>query len=66
LGILRAKGFTGRLTVESVSGATVATQPSDSASFEVVPAPCSQATCTVSVVVGSPSGHEFADFTYRD
>lgn len=66
LGILRAKGFTGRLTVESVAGATVATQPSDSASFEVVPAPCSQATCTVSVVVGSPSGHQFADFTYRD
>ena len=66
LGILRARGFAGRLTIESVSGATVATQPSAAASFEVVPAPCAQATCTVSVVVGSPSGHQFADFTYRD
>ena len=66
LGILRAKGFTGALNVESVSGATIVAQPSASASFEVVPEPCAQATCTVSVVVGSPSGRELASFTYRD
>jgi hypothetical protein len=66
LGILRAKGFNGALNVESVAGATIAAQPSASAAFEVVPGPCAQATCTVSVVLGSPSGREFATFTYRD
>ena len=66
LGILRAPGFTSALNVEQVTGATVAAQPTSSASFEVVPGPCAQATCTVSVVVGSPAGREFAYFTYRD
>lgn len=66
LGILRAKGFAGQLTVGQVTGATVSTPPSASASFEVVPDPCSQATCTVSIVVGSPAGRQFAYFTYRD
>jgi DNA-binding beta-propeller fold protein YncE len=66
LGILRASGFTASLTVESVTGATVAAQSGTSASLEVVPEPCAVAICTVSVVVGSPSGRQFAYFTYRD
>jgi hypothetical protein len=32
----------------------------------VVPEPCATAACTVSVVVGSPAGQQFAYFTYRD
>lgn len=66
LGILRARGFTGELTVSQVSGGTVLTPPSASASFEIVPDPCSQATCTVSIVLTSPAGRQFAYFTYRD
>ena len=66
LGILRASGFKAALTVEQITGATALTPPSGSASFEVVPDQCASATCTVSVVVGSPAGREFAYFTYRD
>jgi hypothetical protein len=66
LGILRAPGFNAALNVEQISGATAVTEPTSSASFEVVPAPCAAVTCTVSVVVGSPAGREFASFTYRD
>jgi hypothetical protein len=66
LGILRAPGFSGPVNVEQVTGATVAAQPGSSASLEVVPEPCDAATCTVSVVVGSPAGRQFAYFTYRD
>jgi len=65
LGILRASGFTAPLRVENITGATVAANPSASASFEVVPEPCATTTCSVSVVVSSPSGREFAYFTYR-
>jgi hypothetical protein len=66
LGILRAGGFTGALNVEQITGATVAAQPSGSGAFEVVPGPCALATCRVTVVIGSPAGHEIAYFTYRD
>jgi DNA-binding beta-propeller fold protein YncE len=67
LGILRAPGFTSSFNVDQITGATVATtQPSGSASFEVVPAPCAALVCTVSLVVSSPAGREFAYFTYRD
>jgi len=66
LGILRASAFRAPLTIERITGAGVATQPSASATFEVVPEHCPAATCTVSVVVGSPAGREFAYFTYRD
>jgi hypothetical protein len=52
--------------VDRFKGASVAVPPSASASFEVVPDPCSLAICTVSLVVSSPSGRQFVDFTYRD
>lgn len=65
LGILRAKGFSGQLTVDQLTGASIAVAPT-SASFEVVPDPCSLAVCPVSIVVSSPSGRQFAYFTYRD
>jgi hypothetical protein len=66
LGITRAPGFTGALKMAQVTGASLATNQSDPASFEVVPDTCAAATCTVSMVVWSPSGSEFAYFTYRD
>jgi DNA-binding beta-propeller fold protein YncE len=66
LGILRATGFTGPITVDQFRGASVAVQPSASASLEVVPDPCSLAICTVSIAVSSPSGRQLVDFTYRD
>lgn len=66
LGITRAKGYTASLAVDQAAGATVTTQPGTSSSFEVLPQPCSAATCTVSLQVTSPSGREFAYFTYRD
>jgi hypothetical protein len=66
LGILRASGYTASLNVEQISGATVAAQQSGTRSVEVVPGPCSTTVCSVSVVVGSPAGREFAYFTYRD
>jgi hypothetical protein len=66
LGITRASGYAAPLTVEKITGATVVTPPSGSSSFEVVPVQCPVSTCTVSVVVSSPAGREFAYFTYRD
>ena len=66
LGITRGKGYTVPLAVDQVTGATVTTQPGASNSFEVLPAPCSTSTCTVSLQLTSPAGREFADFTYRD
>jgi hypothetical protein len=66
LGILRAPGFASPLNVERITGATVTVPPSGSGTFEVVPEPCGRPACTVSVVVGSPVGHELAYFTYRD
>jgi hypothetical protein len=66
LGITRAKGYAAALTVDQVNGATVTTEPGASASFEVLPQPCAAAVCTVSVMVSSPEGREFAYFTYRD
>ena len=66
LGITRAKGYTASLTVDQVSGATVTTQPGASAAFEVLPQPCPAAVCTASLGVTSPTGREFAYFTYRD
>jgi len=66
LGILRAPGFSASLNVEQVTGADVPAQPSSLTSVEVVPAPCDLPPCMVSVVVGSPAGHELAYFTYRD
>ena len=66
LGILRAPGFTGSLVVQRITGASLYVQPSGAASFEVVPEPCSQAVCTVSLVLDSPAGSAFASFTYRD
>lgn len=68
LGITRAQGYTASLNVDQVTGATVTTQPSASASasFEVLPQSCAAAVCTVSVMVSSPEGREFAYFTYRD
>ena len=66
LGILRAKGFAGPLTVDRFTGASVAVPPSASGSFEVVPDPCSLAICTVSIALSSPSGRQLVSFTYRD
>ncbi|HEY5033812.1 MAG TPA: hypothetical protein VIJ30_01685 [Candidatus Dormibacteraeota bacterium] len=66
LGITRAKGYAASLSVDQVTGAAVTTQPGTSAAFEVLPQPCSAAACTVSLVVTSPAGREFAYFTYRD
>ena len=65
LGILRAKGFTGSLTVDQSRGrASLSSRP---------PRPHSRwsrtlrpALCTVSLGVSSPSGREFVYFTYRD
>ena len=67
LGILRAGGFSQALSVEEIIGATYEAQPGNSSSFEVVPGPCAAgSTCTVTVILGSASGREFAYFTYRD
>jgi DNA-binding beta-propeller fold protein YncE len=66
LGITRGTGYTASLSVDQVAGATVTTQPGASASFEVLPQPCSAASCTVSLLVSSPAGREFVYFTYRD
>lgn len=67
LGITRAKGYTAPLSVAQITGASVTTGPSASASFEVLPQPCAAAAgCTVSMLVTSPTGRQFAYFTYRD
>jgi hypothetical protein len=67
LGILRGPGFRQPLSVDEILGATFEAPPTSSSSFEVVPGPCAAGTtCTVMVIMGSPSGREFAYFTYRD
>ena len=67
LGITRARGYSAQLSVGQLTGATVRQAPSASGYFEVVPQPCAAgAVCKVSVVVTSPTGREFAYFSYQD
>lgn len=65
LGVLRGPGATDAPNIQEIVGATIEVLPSGSSAGEVQPSPCYKTTCTVTITYSSPSGTEFARFTYR-
>lgn len=66
IGLLRAPGYTANVTFHEVVGADPISDPGSANEGEVVPAPCHQASCTVTIDLRSNDGDEFARFAYRD
>ena len=66
IGLMRAPGYTSNVTFHEVVGGDPVTDPGTTSQGEVVPAPCHAAICTVSLVLRSAQGDEYARFTYRD
>jgi hypothetical protein len=66
VGVLRAPGYAANVTFHETVGADPVTEPGAGNQGEVVPAPCHQSTCTVTLDLRSNDGDEFARFAYRD
>jgi hypothetical protein len=66
VGILRAPGYAAAVTIHEAVGGLPVTDPGVGNQGEVLPAPCHQTTCTLSVVLSSADGSEIAHVTYRD
>ena len=65
-GLLRAPGNSEDVQVFKADGATAVFNPMGGNQGEVVPGPCSQATCGMTIQLSGPSGTEFAHVSYRD
>ena len=66
VGLLRAPGYTANVTFHEAVGADPVTDPGSGDQGEVVPVPCHQPSCTVTLDLRSNDGDEFARFAYRD
>jgi hypothetical protein len=64
--LLRAPGYTGNVTFHEVVGADPVADPGTGDLGVVVPAPCHQSTCVVTLDLRSGDGDELAHFSYRD
>lgn len=64
--LLRAPGNTEEVQVFKAPGTTAVTNPLGGTQGEVVPGPCSQASCELTIELVGPSGLEFAHVSYRD
>lgn len=65
-GLLRAPGNTEAVQVFRADGATAIFNPMGGNAGEVVPGPCSQAACHMTIQLSGPSGTEFAQVSYRN
>lgn len=65
-GVLRALGFTAPVIVEEIVGGVPVADPAGGAAGEVLPFQCHLPACTVTLVLSSSAGVEYAHFTYRD
>lgn len=66
VGVLRAPGYAAGITIHEVVGGLPVADPGTGNQGEILPATCHEATCTVSLVLRSNEGDEFAHFTYRN
>jgi DNA-binding beta-propeller fold protein YncE len=66
VGVLRAPGFTAPVAFKEVVGGLPMVDPTGGAVGEVLPSRCNQPTCTVTMLLASSVGTEYARFTYRD
>jgi hypothetical protein len=63
-GVLRAPGFTDPVQIETVvNGSPVADQAGD-APGQVLPAPCHESSCSVTLVLNTGAKRAYAWFTY--
>lgn len=65
-GLLRAPGNNEPVEIFRAPGATSVFNPEAGNQGEVVPGPCSQASCQLTIQLSGPSGIEFAQVSYRD
>jgi DNA-binding beta-propeller fold protein YncE len=65
-GVLRAPGFTAPITVKEIIGGLPLVDPAGGAAGEVQPSRCTLPACTVTLVLSSSAGIEYARFMYRD
>ncbi len=65
-GVLRAPGFTAPVHVQELIGGYEWVDPTGETPGEVLPSPCYAPPCTLTVVVASSVGIQFAYISYRD
>jgi hypothetical protein len=65
-GVLRAPGFTAPIALQEVIGGVPAVHPARGTAGEVLPDRCSAAVCSLTLVLGSEAGTEYAHVSYRD
>jgi hypothetical protein len=66
IGVLRAPGYTSNIAIHEVVGALPLTDPGTGSQGEILPARCPEASCTITLVLRSNEGDEFAHFSYRN
>jgi len=64
--ILRAPGYAAAVTFHEAVGADPISDPGSGSQGEVMPAPCHQSSCVVTLDLRSTEGDEIARFSYRD
>lgn len=65
-GLLRAPGDTEPVQIFRADGATSVFNPMGGNQGEVVPGPCAQASCQITIQLSGSSGTEFAHVSYRN
>jgi hypothetical protein len=65
-GVLRAPGFTDPVQVDEVVNGAPLADPAGDAPGQLLPRPCGQPSCNVTLVLSSGSKLEYAWITYRD
>ncbi len=65
-GVLRAPGFTDPVTIQEVVNGGPIVDPAGDAPGQLVPRPCDQPSCTVTLILTSGSKVEYAWITYRN
>ena len=66
VGVLRGPGYAADVTVHEVVGGIPVSDPGGGNQAEIVPSPCHQASCTLTVSLASSDGVEIAHIAYRD
>ncbi|HEY6875629.1 MAG TPA: hypothetical protein VI384_04650 [Candidatus Dormibacteraeota bacterium] len=65
-GLIRAPGNNEEVQVFKAAGASAVTNPGAGNQGQVLPGPCNQASCDLTIELGGPSGVEFAHVSYRN
>lgn len=65
-GVLRGPGFAAPVSIKEVVGGAPGADPAGGTAGDVLPSRCTLAACTVTLVLSSSVGVEYARFSYRD